>query len=87
MVWAVGREGHGGFRGARQIMTVGCYVALSTGSAAGVYNFWIDVLSLQIAVLFRFCHVRGFVAFGWWVGGLTWPASRCRTRHGQKSLG
>jgi len=80
--WPVG--GHGGFHGFGRIMTVGCYVAMSTGSAAGVYNFWVDVVSLQIAILFCFCHFRGFVAFGWWVGGLAWLASHCHTRHGQK---
>ncbi len=86
-MWVVGRGAHGGFLDARRIMTVVGYVALSTGYAAGVYNFWIDILLLRIAVLLRFCHFRVFVAFGWWVGGLTWPASRCRTRHGQKGLG
>jgi len=87
MVWAVVREDHGGFLGAHRIMTVGGYVALSTGSAVRVYNFWIDILLLQIAGLLRFCPFWGFIAFGWWVGGLTWLAGCCWTRHGQKGLG
>jgi len=86
-VWVVDRGHHGGFRGVCRIMTVVCYVAMSTVSAAGVYNFWVDVLSLLVAILFCFCHFRGFVAFGWWVGGLAWSTSRCQTRHGQKGLG
>jgi len=60
---------------------------MSTGSAAGVYNFWIDVVSLHIAILLHFCHFSGFVAFGWWVDGLAWLASRFPTRHGQKGSG
>jgi len=63
----VSRGGHGGFSGVSQIITVDCYMAMGTGSAAGACNFWIDVVWLQIAVLLHFCHNRGFVAFGWWV--------------------
>jgi len=62
-------------------------MARSTGSTAGVYNFWINVVSLRIAILLQFCQFRGFVALGWWVGGLKWPAGHCWTCHGQKGLG
>jgi len=69
------------------LVLVGCCVAIGTSSAAGACNYWIDVVSLQVAILLHFCHNRGFVAFGWWVGRLAWPASHCQTCHGQKGSG
>ncbi len=73
------------FFGVGQIIIVDCYLAVSTGSAARTCNFRTDFVLLQLAILLHFCHNRGFVSFGWWVGGLAWLSSHCQTHHGQKS--
>jgi len=80
------RVGHGQMSGGGRNLAVGSCVDRSTSSVGGVINFVLSFLLLWIAMGLHFYHYRGFVSFGWGVGGWTWPSGRCRTRHGRKKL-
>jgi len=62
-------RGHGGVSKTGRNLFVGCCIARSTSSTAGVIKSLRDIMLLWVTMGMHFCHNGGFVSFGWGLVG------------------